>query len=128
MHDYEITDIDISKITGGSKYKVTWKGQELLNVEKIEKNKGKIVALKLEELINRDGKVCRRCGGDRWLTLDHIVPMSLLRDMGVTEAETYTNSDNFQLLCKMCNGFKANRLDFSDPRTKKVLMYYLERI
>lgn len=128
MSDYERTDIDISKVAGNAKFKVTYKGRELLNVERVQQNKTKIIAITLEELIHRDGKKCRRCGREEWLTLDHVVPMSLLRDMGIPEIETYADKENLQLLCKMCNGFKANRLDFSDPRTKRVLLRLLETL
>lgn len=126
--DFEPTDIDISKVTGGSKFKITWKGRDLLDVQKIEKNKTKLIVITLEELINRDGKHCRRCNREDWLTIDHVVPVSLIRDMGVSEMESYTDAENLQILCKICNGFKANRLDFSDPRTKSVLMRLLEKL
>jgi len=46
--------------------------------------------------------------------------------MGVREIETYADPENLVILCKPCNSLKANRLDFSDPRTKNVLMRLLE--
>jgi hypothetical protein len=38
------------------------------------------------------------------------------------------NPENLVILCKPCNSFKASRLDFSDPRTKRVLMRLLEKL
>jgi 5-methylcytosine-specific restriction endonuclease McrA len=128
MSDTEKNDIDIDSIVGNGKWRVTWNGKELLNMEKVVKSNTKLIALKLEELLNRDGKKCYRCGREEWLTIDHIVPVSILRDMGVEERETYADSENLRILCKPCNSFKANRLDFADPRTKRVLMRALERL
>jgi hypothetical protein len=48
--------------------------------------------------------------------------------MGVPEIETYADPENLVILCKPCNSFKASRLDFSDPRTKRVLMRLLEKL
>lgn len=118
-------EIDVSEITGNAKWVVTWNGKKM-DMAKIGTTKTKLVAIALEDLLNRDGKKCYRCGREDWLTVDHIVPVSILRDMGVPELETYADKENLRLLCKMCNGFKANRLDFSDPRTKRVLLRILE--
>lgn len=49
----------------------------------------------------RDGFVCRGCGAEKLLTIDHIIPLSL----GGSDAE-----DNLQILCVSCNGRKGNRL------------------
>lgn len=123
----EPNEIDISPIIGSQKWKVLWNGKEV-NMEKVGKSKSKLIAIALEELLNRDGKKCFKCGRTEWLTIDHIVPVSILRDMGVPEAETYADKENLRLLCKPCNSFKAGRLDFSDPRTKRVLMRVLEKL
>lgn len=122
------TDIDISSITNNQKWKVLFDGKEVFNIVKEGKPKTKMIALTLEKLLERDGRKCWRCGREDWLTIDHIVPVSMLRDMGVPEIETYADEENLRLMCKPCNGFKANRLDFSDPRTKQVLMRVLEKL
>ena len=123
------TDIDISPITKNPKWRVTWNGKDVtMDMIKVGKPTTKLIALTLEKLLNRDGKKCYKCGREEWLTIDHIVPVSILRDMGVSELETYDDEENLRILCKMCNGFKANRLDFSDPRTKRVLMRVLEKL
>jgi hypothetical protein len=127
--ELEPTDIDISKVTGNQKWRITWQGKELFNMEKSPKLSGsKRIAFTMEELINRDGKKCRKCGREEWLTIEHIVPVHFMRDMGIPDYETYDDKENLQILCKMCNTFKGGRFDFSDPRTKQVLLRLLEKI
>lgn len=68
---------------------------------------------------------CEKCGrSDFELTIDHIVPVSFLRDFGVAE-EDDRDERNLRLLCKPCNSMKSNRFDFTDERTKPLLMHYL---
>ncbi|MFA5937491.1 MAG: HNH endonuclease [Candidatus Paceibacterota bacterium] len=124
----EPTDIDVSKVTNNQKWRVTWNGKDVYNMEKVGISKTKLIAITLEELINRDGKKCRRCGREEYLTIDHVVPVSFIRDMGIPEYETYADKENLELLCKICNGFKANRFDWSNPRTKAVLLRLLENV
>lgn len=33
-----------------------------------------------------------------------------------------------KVLCRRCNQYKGHRLDFKDPRTKVLLLKYLERV
>jgi hypothetical protein len=33
----------------------------------------------------------------------------------------YEWEENFQYMCKTCNAFKANRLELTNPKTKKLL-------
>jgi len=95
-------DIDVSRIQNG--WVVLYKGKEVtrqeavLSLEKKPANKKKLIAVTLEELINRDGKKCRRCAREEWLTIEHVVPVHLLRDMGVPEIETYADLDNLVIL------------------------------
>lgn len=70
---------------------------------------------------------CNKCPRTDSLTLDHIVPSSVLRDFGV-DIEREIIEDNYQILCRFCNQFKSGRLDFSNPQTKVVLMRLLEKI
>lgn len=53
------------------------------------------------ELLERDGKACRRCGATDRLELDHIYPYSL----GGPTVE-----DNLQVLCRPCNQAKGARV------------------
>lgn len=129
--DTEKLDIDISRIHNG--YHVTWKGRDLnkewLDVDKDKKGRSsKIVALTMETLLERDGRKCRKCPRTEWLTVEHVVPVQILDDMGIPRWESYKDLENLEILCKICNGFKGGRLDFADPRTKIILMRYLERL
>lgn len=79
----------------------------------------------------REGK-CVRCGrvateANMSLTLDHIIPEQLLGKMGV-DVERYWDEDNIQILCRICNSQKGNQLDFTHPKTKELLIKYLNKI
>lgn len=76
------------------------------------------------ELIKTIGK-CESCGRSINLTLDDIIPQSLLIQLGI-DTEVVFLKENFQLLCYGCNQFKSNRLDFRNPKTKKLLIKYLK--
>lgn len=75
---------------------------------------------------------CVRCGrvateANMTLTLDHIIPEQLLAKMGI-DVERYWDEDNIQVLCRICNGQKGNQLDFTHPKTKELLLRYLNKI
>ncbi len=78
-----------------------------------------------QKMISKD-TVCARCGGNDVLTIDHIVPISLLEDFDLLEQ--ITDEENFQILCRRCNRFKADKLDFSTPKTKDLLIKYVNMI
>lgn len=71
--------------------------------------------------------VCNRCRRSRELTTDHIIPQQLLAQMGF-EVERMWDVQNMQILCRYCNVFKSNKLDFSNPLTKILLYKYLNLI
>lgn len=64
-------------------------------------------------IIERDGKVCRLCGSDRNLTVDHIVAVS----KGGTD-----DFNNLRTLCKRCNGLKGAASD-PDPQSLRGLRF-----
>lgn len=75
---------------------------------------------------------CVRCGRiatepNVQLTLDHIIPEMLLARMGI-DVERWWDEDNIQILCRMCNVQKGNQLDFTNPKTKELLLKYLAKI
>jgi len=53
-----------------------------------------------DQLVERDGEICRKCGKIDNLSIDHIKPLS--RD-GTNDLE------NLQILCKQCNSKKGVR-------------------
>ena len=78
------------------------------------------------DLLELENKCCK-CPRTENLTLDHIVPQSILTSFGI-DIDTEVVEDNYQILCRPCNTFKANRLDFSTPKTKEVILKLLEKI
>lgn len=77
-------------------------------------------------LINR-GDGCERCTTREMLTLDHIIPLALLQEFGFPK-ELFFDVENYQLLCRRCNMYKSRRLDFVNPRTKPLLLKYIDTV
>lgn len=76
----------------------------------------------------QDGGKCAKCERQtEYLTVDHIIPFALIHDWGLQE-ESYDHDWNFQLLCRACNRLKANKFDFTDPRTITNLDRYVQII
>lgn len=73
------------------------------------------------------GGVCARCSRNTMLTTDHIIPKAILEVMGVDTERTFI-PENLMLLCRPCNSIKSDRLDFSFPQTKRMLLKLLERL
>jgi 5-methylcytosine-specific restriction endonuclease McrA len=73
------------------------------------------------------GGVCAGCGRNlSYLTVDHIVPLSIIEMLDDTGKMKSELEENFQLLCMPCNKFKANRIDKKNPITKQLLLKLLE--
>lgn len=81
---------------------------------------------KIQEIIQVAGK-CAKCGRPDDLNIDHIVPVSFLVSLGLSGNDTY-DEENFEVLCRMCNHHKSNRFEFANPKTKILLLKYLERV
>lgn len=79
-----------------------------------------------KKLIDAGGR-CGRCPRTDMLTTDHLVPKAILEVMGVDVERTFM-PDNLVLLCRPCNGIKSDRLDFSIPQTKIILLKLLEAL
>src|SRR3990167_2147886 len=104
--------------------------KEYLKVKKLETfSKNQLFSLErkyFEWLVQTEGK-CKRCERTEKLTLDHIIPLSLLAQLGIdTEREFY--EENLQLYCQACNHYKGSRLDFIIPKTKELLLKYIEKL
>jgi len=87
---------------------------------------GKRFELLKKQLIAEIGK-CEKCGRVFNLTIDPIVPIHILEAMGFIKEETF-DKRNFAVLCRKCNFLKAGRFDFTDKRTKLLLIEYLNKI
>lgn len=79
----------------------------------------------LLEAWKRDIGKCQTCGRKENLTLDHIIPLLILKDFGF-DPKKFFDKDDMRLLCRPCNQLKSNHLDFNDPRTEKLLLKYIE--
>lgn len=77
----------------------------------------------------REGGVCQRCTHHvATLTVDHIIPVSILLPIDRTGELVYEDEENFEFLCRACNGFKGNNLDIFNPKTKTLLLKYANLI
>ena len=84
--------------------------------------------IKLEqEWFNQNNRCCNKCQRIEDLTIDHIVPDYLLEQFGIDIKRNY-DPENLQVLCRRCNSFKANKLDFANPKTKSLLLKYIDLI
>ncbi len=65
---------------------------------------------------------CLKCSSKENLSVDHIIPCSILEPLYYDSPEgrydmLYNDEENFQILCKYCNGQKAGKLDVRNPKT-----------
>ena len=72
---------------------------------------------------------CERCGcnDEEVLSIDHIIPITILYDFGLTDDEIFEDK-YLQLYCYNCNIKKGIHLDFENPKTKELLLKLLEKI
>ena len=59
------------------------------------------------------------------VSYDHIIPQFFLMDLGI-DTKLWYDEENSQTLCNRCNNRKAHHLDFNNPKTKPLLLKYLE--
>lgn len=94
--------------------------------DKSKLSKANILALK-KLWLEQNGKECLKCQSKENITLDHIIPVDIAKQFGIEEERSYM-PENYQPLCKRCNMFKGNRLDFANKKTKEILIKLLEKI
>ena len=90
------------------------------------KNKKKTKLYHWQQWLKNEGGKCAKCGRTDHLTVDHIIPVSLLGTMQLPSDPAYEDSDNFQVLCRWCNSLKANQLDHLNPKTVPLLKKYVK--
>jgi len=88
----------------------------------------KVIEETVEILAKRDGRKCQRCGEVGYLTVDHIIPMAVLGLFGIERRESYKMYSALQLLCRPCNAMKRDRIDWLNPKSKKILLALLAKI
>lgn len=70
----------------------------------------------------KNGGICEKClQHSNNLTVDHIIPIWIVDMLDEVGNAKYEWEDNFQFLCRICNTYKANRLDKRNPKTMKLL-------
>ena len=72
-------------------------------------------------------RVCVHCNKVREATIDHIIPVFLLEQLGLFE-EARNDEENFEIVCRSCNQFKGGRIDLAHPKTIPLLKKYIERL
>lgn len=95
-----------------------------LNSEKLI-NKVQVIVLE-QTIFKTLPRVCMKCGSDKNLTLDHIIPKMILADLGV-DVENEIIEDNYQVLCRYCNTKKGSRLDIREKGVKELLLKVINR-
>lgn len=68
------------------------------------------------------------CGAIEDLTIDHIIPIFILKDFGLTLERMFENDEWLQVMCRKCNTKKSAHLDFTNPKTKIILLELLNKI
>jgi 5-methylcytosine-specific restriction endonuclease McrA len=71
--------------------------------------------------------VCPRCKQAKENTIDHIIPVYLLEQLGLHDA-CVNDTENFELTCYTCNKFKAGRIDLANLRTIPLLKKYINSL
>ncbi len=79
-----------------------------------------------EDLKTEQGK-CYKCWRTDNLSLDHIVPKDILKMFGM-DIDREILEGNYRIMCRPCNAFKGNKLDFAEPKTKELLLELIKRI
>lgn len=75
------------------------------------------------------GKIipCPRCGLAKEMTVEHIIPVHILQEIGL-DHEAKNDEENFELLCFTCNKFKGGRIDMAHPKTIQLLKKYINSL
>jgi len=74
------------------------------------------------------GGECKRCHKVfNRLTVDHIIPQVLCRELNAFEY-IYDNEENFNLICMSCNAYKNSKIDITDPVSVKILKEIVNRL
>lgn len=79
----------------------------------------------LQKRTREEDLTCSRFGRVGMMTVDHIVPMFFIDQIGLKE-ESAEHDWNFQFLCRVCNLLKRAGFDFTDKRTIVNLKRYVE--
>lgn len=71
---------------------------------------------------------CAKCGETRRLTVDHIVPVSLLSQFMIFDENINAELElNFEILCHYCNQMKHAMIDPRNPKVYEILEYVIRK-
>lgn len=71
---------------------------------------------------------CANCGETQRLTVDHIVPVSLINQFMIFDERVNCDfEENFEILCYYCNRRKAANIDPRNPRVYQILEYIINK-
>lgn len=74
-------------------------------------------------------KKCQSCGRKDNLTVEHIVPVAILKLFGIRRMSSYSyekHKKNLTLLCTPCNSKKGSSVDLNDKKVKRILLWYIK--
>lgn len=91
------------------------------------KAKKKTKLYEWQQRVNNGDGACSKCGRKDHLTVDHVIPVSLLNQLCIPKEEHYDDEENFDILCRWCNRQKGAELDHLNPKTPKLLQKYVSR-
>ena len=76
---------------------------------------------------SQKGGKCEKCKREvKQLTVDHIIPVSILLRFDEGKELSYEWADNYQMLCRPCNTMKGQGLDITEKKTAKLLQTLIQ--
>lgn len=81
-----------------------------------------------EKLVKKYKK-CTNCGKKENLTVEHIVPVAILKMFGIRRMASLDyekHKKNLTLLCTSCNNRKGSSVNLDDKKVKRILMWYIK--
>lgn len=90
----------------------------------MKKNKTKLSEWQIKAKLGGECSICKKTV--KKLTVDHIIPVTIVRNIDLTGEAIYEDEENFELICSPCNSLKSHNLDRKNPKTKKILEKYLK--
>jgi len=97
------------------------------NIDEFYKSKHREQIACHQDYFARTAKKCAKCPRENMLSVDHIIPLRILASFGFN-VKLFYDEENLQILCGACNHLKSDYLDFGNPKTKKLLIKYLEYV
>ena len=76
---------------------------------------------------NKELGVCSKCGKFKEITVDHIIPVYLMEQLGLDD-EIVNDEENFENVCLTCNRFKSCRIEMANPKTIPLLKKYINNL